>query len=178
MNNLLVKLAQNGTTNMASGLSAGVASYLFLEGGRYNYQIPYLDYSIPAYLASGILVLGASIGIGFTGDFIFPFVSSNTIISKVEKLSRPVSVGLLTVGGIFLMNGLVLPSLEEAFRTFLLGSGSYLLADYTMSTVFSYGPQQIMSVPQQTNIIPAKSFVSSTLPFDFNSFGGFGGFSY
>ena len=171
---LITKLSQNASTNIVSGLSTSVVSYFLLPGG--TYRIPYVDYGIPMFALYGLVNFASASTISVTGDFIFPLVSQNMIVNKLEKLSRPISVGFISIVAQYILSGFNFDAmtLENMAKMFLLNSGSFLVADYASSTIFSQKGIQTVAVAGNPIIQSSVQNPSrGNNPFGFGQFGLF-----
>lgn len=163
-------LMQNGTTTMFTGLNAGILSYFFMPDG--SYELPFIGYDIPQWSAYALLGALSASFVGLTGDFIFPLISRNQYLNKAQMISRPLSVGLLSLVVMYAMNSFEMMDYETMMKVFLLSSGSYLVADWTVSKWVAPNPG-IVKIEQPRTMGPVPSIIQRT-PVDRNDFGSIG----
>lgn len=133
--NYLESLTNNTQIAIWSSIYGGIASYSFFEYGYY--QIPFVDYDIPSFLVYGAMVGVSSFLLKNTGDFILPLISNNTQFNSLSKLTIPLSVGIISVGTLFILNGFDIPSMNDTVKMILLSGDSYIVADWTFSKLYS-----------------------------------------
>ena len=96
-------------------------------------------------------------------------------------LSRPLSVGFLSLIVFYIMNSFYLPSYNDMIEVFLLSSGSYLVSDYFMNILCQQSGIQTVNVnsiapnPIQTPImqsaIQSNALSINRPPVDIGFFG-------
>lgn len=142
-------LLQNGTQSIFTGVNASVLSYFFMPDG--SYELPLIGYDIPQWAGYGLVGALSSMSVNLTGDFVFPLISTNQLLNKAQMISRPISVGLLSLFVMYAMNSFEMVDYETMLKVFLLSSGSYLVADWTVSKWVAPNPN-IVNIQQPRNI--------------------------
>ena len=136
------------------------------------------------YLYGLVFALSSVIG-NVTGDFVLPWISGQTYFRDIRKISSPVSMGLISVGLLFLLNGFSI-SLYPGLYAFGIGAGSNIAAQWASDRIPTSGnpllknymapqpiaqsQQSIVSPPPRTNTMGGFGGMG-----DLNSFLGFGG---
>ena len=153
--NYLQNISDNTQISLWSALIGGVASYSMYDYGLY--EIPYVDYEVPNYLVYGAMIGLSSFWLKMTGDFVLPLISSNPQISSLSKLSIPLSVGIISVGTLFLFNGFQIPSMDQATKMIILSGGSYIVADWLYNRVKLMMSKNAIEKNSTENVKPLNS---------------------
>jgi len=97
---------------------------------------------------------------GVTGDFMLPLLN-NQLLSYLAKVSRPITIGTLSVGLLFVLDGFDL-SLTGAFYAFLIGFLSDLVGRY--GSEFIKSPINPLLQSQNLNSNSPPSFSGNSAP--------------
>lgn len=172
----------NVMSNMSEGFYASVFSMLgakfFFDDSVINFgdmpilsMVNGLDHM---WLYGGISALSALI-LSFTGDFIGMWVKNSQYFNQLNKLSRPISAGLLFIGITFVLAGFSI-TMNDVYSLFLVGALSNVSGQYLANVMFPY--QQRLS-NEINSIVSSPSSVSVPQPvIDYmpNFGGNFNGF--
>ena len=176
---VLKNIVSNSSEALLTAGVAGVASKFVYGDNVINTSLPVLSYlnGFDALWLYAIIFGTASAFQSNTGDFIAPYVPNALQFRSVNNLTRPMSIGLLSVGLIFLLNGFSI-SMSSALKAFVLGSASNVVGQWGTQQIFpkplyvnSNGslPQGIPNVGQQ----PVKPFEQFGFGDSMGMFGGF-----
>jgi hypothetical protein len=133
--NIIQNVGSNALTSLYAGGIGSLAYYSFFDYGYY--PLPIVDYDIPTFLVYGGVIAASSMLLRQTGDFILPLVSNNVQVNNLSKITIPLSVGVISLGGIFIINGFNIPNMDISIKTLLLSSGSYISADWLSSKMLA-----------------------------------------
>lgn len=159
-------------TGITAGVGAVGSRYLFGES-VIGTDLPILNYlngydSLWLYFA----IFGGSTALSnITGDFVLPLISGKPYFSYLNKLSKPISIGLLGVGIAMALDGF---SSDYMFylNAFLLGAGSNIAGQWISEMI---APKNIYSQFSGMNLpsVPS-SHVSAPIdvPFNVNDYFG------
>ena len=143
------------TTPVITGVSGAVgARMLFGPQSIYFSNIPVLD-MLNGYDAMWLYFLvfgGAELSMRLTGDFILPLVN-NQYLNYLNRVSKPLTVGTLSVGILFIADGFDI-SLTGALYAFLLGFVADLIGEWG-SGLFKSNVNPLLQGMQSTNSQPS-----------------------
>ena len=173
MNYLSTIVKDSGESLLTGAIGAGAAKVLFDPTVLY-FNVPVLNYLNgfdSAWLYFGIFA-GANAVQNLTGDIILPIVTKYDV-KILNKLSAPISTGLISIGVTVLISGLM--------------GGNWNIGLVGGAQAFGIGAASNIGAQWLTSFIPSKNSISIQQPSsntakdvrknDFNSFfGSFGGF--
>lgn len=121
-------------TSTASGIVAGLMSYLFLgETG----SVSVFGYNMPGYVVTGELVMAGSLAGQFLSQKTIPNLKtmwpdwSDDTVKQVGDIVPSLFSGLSTIGaGVIALQSL--PTLQGGFTAFAIGTGSYLTSEFLL----------------------------------------------
>lgn len=182
-------LAMNSVESVSTGLSGAIGSKL-LFGTRYiDFNLPVLNMlnGYDSMILYGLIFGGANALSNVTGDFVLPLVSGSNVYSYLNKLTKPISIGLLSVLLMFALNNFYI-SLMGGLQGFALGATSNIVGQWASNMVFknsnpllsmsnNTNPQvsiPVVEPPPQVNNYSSGYSNGYGLPFDnFMAFNGF-----
>lgn len=172
--NTLNLLMQNGSQSILTGINSGLGAYFLMPDPYGYYELPFIGYDIPQWTGYALMGALSAASVNLTGDFILPLISTNTYLNKAAMLSRPASVGLLSLLVTYGMNSFEMIDYETMMKVFLLSSGSYLVADWTVNKIMPNSPNVVnVQQPRQVNPVVPRIPVDN-INFDFPAFLGNG----
>jgi hypothetical protein len=163
-------LMQNGSTSLVSGGVAGISSMFLLPSGVY--RVPYIEYDMPLWSMYGLSAMMSASSVNLSGDFVFPLISGgNPYLAKLNKISRPISVGMLSLIVLYVLNGFYVPDVDQAGKFFLLNATSYMIGDYVTNSIFqnakSYKIVDLNKPEDKPATMPQMSLREGENPFNY-----------
>jgi len=166
--------------NVSEGFYASVISVLgskmffpklFMDFGEFPI-LSYLNGVETIWVYGGISALSA-LSLSFTQDFMALFLKDTFIYPKINKLTRPMSAGILFVGFSWAISGFSM-SMMGATKAFLLGSVSNVIGQYLADMIF---PTQSRLLNEFTEMSKPIADIPHELPLVNEDFGSFNGFA-
>ena len=176
----LNQILGNSSEAIMTGLAGGVGSKLMFDSAVISFgNIPLLNLldGYDASLLYFIIFNASTMALAYTGDFVAPYLSSSPYFNKINKLSRPLSVGLISLGIMFALSGFSM-SLRSASMALALGVGANVAGQFVSDVAF---PRRNNPILQYQNAPAPKIEVSMVkdepiMNNDYNAL--FGGMSF
>lgn len=146
---------QNSSEALMTGVIGGVGSKLVFGNSVLNIDMPILDNLAgwdSAWLYFGVFA-GANALQSYTGDFVAPYISNSQYFSKINKLSRPISTGVLAIAIMFVLNGFSI-NMMNAIYAGLLGGVSNVIGQWSANMIF----------PQRNTVLFQAQNIQSSIP--------------
>lgn len=125
------KLKQIIVPSLISSI-ASVGIYKFVLGEDLQTDIPFMNYSLPAYQVVGMSSLIGSVAGEFLSDVVIPAVPKLDALGSVQDMILPPSIAGLTTYGTLR----ILVSEDASFKNgFLLGASSNIVGKYVSSMI-------------------------------------------
>ena len=124
-------LAQDSVETGITGI-AGAIGHRLIYGESYpNFKLPVLSYlnDIQSMYVYGAIFAGSNAIGNITGDFILPLVSSSKLPSQINKITSPLTTGVISLGLLMALT-MQIPTVNESLQAILLGATANLTGRY------------------------------------------------